>query len=134
MYKTSFNSLKVSVKGVYSAYNLTADELESLKRHFGIKVNGSNGNYTVYKDANRKILLELFVHEKWIPLTFDIRGDLLKLFQSDKIFTKDIEKLSKKLKETRVQLYVKYDYSNNLWSIVDYNSFLELLKSLIAEL
>ena len=132
MYRTSFNGLKVLVEGVYSAYNLSPEELSSLKRYFGAdKVNGSNGNYTVYRDAHRRIILELFVHEKWIPINFDIRKDLLRLFNSNRIYTRDIETLSKKLKEMRIQLHVEYDYVNNLWHIVDYDKFLELLKNLI---
>lgn len=132
MYKTSFNGLKVSVEGVYSAYNLSQEELESLKRHFGAdKVNGSNGNYTVYKYACRKVILSLFVHEEWIPLDFDIRRDLLKIYKSDRIFEKNIEILSKKLKEMRIQLHVDYDSKNNFWYIVDYNDFLKLLEKLI---
>ncbi len=132
MYKTSFNGLKVSVEGVYSAYNLSPEELESLKRRFGAdKVNGSNGNYTVYKDAERKVILQLFIHEKWLPINFDIRKDLLKLYNSDRIFEKNIKTLSKKLKDMRLQLHVEYDYRNNLWYIVDYGYFIELLKSLI---
>lgn len=132
MYKTSFNGLKISVEGVYSAYNLSKEELESLKRHFGAgKVNGSGGNYTVYKFARRQVILKLFVHEIWIPIDFDIRKDLLKLYNSDRIFEKDIETLSKKLKEMRIQLHVEYDYKNNFWYIVDYKEFLKLLKELI---
>lgn len=135
MYKTSFNGLKVCVNGVYSAYNLTQDELNSLKRTFGeIKVNGSNGNYTVYKDAKRSVMLQLFVHQIWRPVEFDIRKDLLSIFRSNKIYTKNIEELSKKLKELRIQLHVDYDHINDRWYIVDYNDFLELLKNLIAEL
>lgn len=131
MYKTSFNGLKVYVEGVYSAYNLSQEELESLKRRFGAEnINGSNGNYTVYKHSSRKVILSLFVHERWIPLNFDIRKDLLKLYNSDRIFEKDIKALSKKLKEMRIQLHVDYDYKHG-WQIIDYDNFLELVKTLI---
>ena len=132
MYKTSFCGLEVSVKGVYSAYNLTEDELKSLKERFGQNINGSNGNYTVYAHHDRRVNLILFVHGLWQPLSFNIRKDLLKLYGSDRIYKKDVEELSKKLKERRICLHVEYDYSSNRWDIVDYDSFLDLLKELIA--
>ena len=132
MYKTSFNGLEVSVKGVYSAYNLTQTELECLKRTFGEKnVNGSNGNYTVYKDSNRKVILKLFVHDLWIPIVFDIRADLLKLYNSNRIYKDKIEALSDKLKEMRIQIHVDYNHDTQKWYIVDYEDFMELLKGLI---
>lgn len=137
MYKTSFNGLEVVVEGVYSAYNLSEKELQNLKRCFGeSKVNGSQGNYTVYKDANRKVLLNLFIHDIWKPISFDIRKDLLQLFNSNKLYKKDIEKISKELKEMRIQLHVDYDPYITGWHIIDtdYDNFLNLLKQIIAEL
>ena len=131
-YKTSFNGLSISIKGVYSAYNLSQEELESLRRTFGPNcINGSNGNYTVFKDAKRHVFLNLFVHSIWKPISFDIREDLLKLCGSGKIFQKDIDYLSKKLKELRIELHV--DYISGNWFIIDYDKFLELIHELISE-
>ena len=132
--KTSFNGLKVSEDCVYIAYNLTSKELESLKRRFGNRVYSSNGNYMIFQNVNKKIILKLFVHEEWRLVEFDIHKDLLKLFNSEDISEDIVNKLSKKLKEKRLQLNVDYSWKNNTWSISDYNNFLELLKSLIAEL
>lgn len=132
--KTSFNGLQMSKEGIYHAYNLSVDEFESLKRHFGDKVNGSKENCIVCEHADRRIVLNLFVHEVWIPLEFDMRGDLLRLFKSNKIFQKDIKNLSRKLKEMKIQLHVDYDWKTNSWHIVEYDKFLELLSKLIAEL
>ena len=132
MYKTSFNGLKVSVNGVYSAYNLSQEELYSLKRSFGEgNVNGSNGNYTVFKNAKRKVILTLFIHELWIPICFDIRKDLLELYNSDRLYEQDIKALSKKLKTMRIQIHVEYDNLSSSWHIVDYDKFLALLQNLI---
>jgi len=133
VYKASFNSLKIYEDGVYSAYNLTSNELESLKRRFGSKVNGSNGNYTAFGEASRRVVLQLFVHGRWQPVKFEIRKDLLKVFNSKKLYKKNIEKLDKKLKDMRLQLDVDYDGHDHRWQIVNYNSFLELLSKLIAE-
>ena len=132
MYKTSFNGLTISVKGVYSAYNLDQKELESLRRTFGTNsINGSNGNYTVFKDAKRHVYLNLFIHYLWKPISFDIREDLLKLYGSDRLLKKNIDKLSKKLKDMRLELHVEYLSGN--WVIVDYDKFVELLGKLISE-
>ena len=130
-YKTSFNGLQVSVKGVYSAYNLNDEELESLKRTFGPNcVNGSKGNYTVFKKAQRHVYLNLFIHILWKPVQFDIRNDLLTLFGSERIEKKKIEKLTKKLKNMRIELHV--EEVSGSWNIVDYDKFLDILKVLIA--
>ena len=134
IYKCSFNSLNICVDDVYTAYNLTPNELKDLKRRFGEKISCNNGIYTVYKFADRKIFLELFVHEKWITVQFDIRNDLSRLFNATEIDKNDIKKLSEKLKENRVQLYVEYNMRMNTWKIVDYDNFLVLLEDLIAEL
>ena len=132
--KTSFNGLKVSEDGVYVAYNITPEELECLKRHFGNRVYGKDGNYIIFENAQRRIVLQLFVHEACSLVEFDIRRDLLKLFNSEEISEDNIKKLSKKLKEKKIQLNVAYSWINNAWSIVDYDNFLELLKGFIAEL
>ena len=135
MYKTSFNGLEISVKGVYSAYNLTPEELSSLKRLFGeSNVNGSGSNYTVYKNHERKVFLKLFIHDIWKPISFDIRNDLLILFNSNRIFKKKIESISKELKNRRICLYVDYDISTNSWFIVKYDEFLNLLSEIINNL
>ena len=132
--KTSFNGLTISTKGVYSAYNLTQEEFESLKRTFGLdSINGSNGNYTVFRNAQRRVYLNLFIHDIWQPVSFDIRNDLLKLYKSNKIYQKDIDALSKSLKELRIQIHVEYDYEKKQWSIIDYPKFIELLSQLISE-
>ena len=135
IHKTSFNGLEISVKGVYSAYNLSQDELESLKRKYGIQnVNGSNGNYTVFKDAYRRVLLKLFVHDVWVPITFDIRPELLMLYKSNRLYESDIHDLSKKLKKLRIQIRVKH-LSTKGWVILDsdYNVLKKTLEALIAE-
>ena len=132
MFKTSFNGLEKFQKGIYSAYNLNQEELESLKRKFGPNsINGSNGNYTVYRDAKRQVILKLFVHDIWLPITFDIRDDLLNLYGSNKIYKDDINRISKKLKEMRIQLHV--EYYDEAWHIIDYDKFLKLLKQIISE-
>jgi len=134
MYKTSFNGLVISTHGIYSAYNLTQDEVASIIWKFGVNnINGSNGNYTIFKDAKRKVLLQLYVHDIWLPITFDIRDDLLKIYKSNKIYKKNIDFLSEKLKEMRIQIHVEYDSTNKTWSIVDYPKFLELIKEIISE-
>ena len=131
--KTSFNGLKVSVSGIYKVYNLTQDELESLKRRFGSKVKEDNAILTVHDNVSKRINLELFVHEMWAPVSFDIYGDLSRILNSSDISEQTIEKLSKQLEEMQIQLQVDYDWGSNFWSIVNYDEFLELLKSLIAE-
>lgn len=133
-YKSSFNGLLISVKGVYSAYNLTQDEVESLERTFGANsINGSNGNYTVFKNSQRHVYLNLFIHGLWKPISFDIRNDLLKLYKSHKLYEKDINLLSEKLKEMRIELHVDYDLVKRTWFICDYDKFLKLLADLISE-
>lgn len=132
--KTSFNGLTVVKQGVHHAYDLTPKELESLKRHFGDRVIGSNGNYTVFENPNTRIFIQLFVHKAWKILQFDIRKDLLNLFNTDEISVNTVEQLSKKLFEKRIQVHVNYNWNTNSWSISDYDEFLELLKNSIAEL
>ena len=135
MFKTSFNGLEVFVDGVYNAYNLTSEELSDLKRTFKDRVNGSKGNYTVYRDHIRKVNLTLFVHGPWIPIQFDLRKDILELFNSEKIYKGKIEIISKNLKERRICIHVKYDYTINRWSIVDddYTYLLNTIKEIIDE-
>ncbi len=134
MWKTSFNGLKVSVEGVYTAYNLSPEELDSLKLTFEKpKVIDSSGIFTVFKLNNEKVLLQLFVHGPWILIELDIRDDLLRLFKSDKINPKDIESLSKKMIDKRIQIEVDYNWRNNTWFIVDRNKFFNTLSNLIAE-
>ena len=135
-FKTSFNGLEVSVTGVYSAYNLSQEEFEILKRTFGAQnINGSNGNYTVFKNAKRKVLLKLFVHESWTPIVFDIRNDLLRLYKSNKLYKDKILDLSKKLKQMRIQLRVMYNYNTKQWTIIekDYQELLKTIEFLISE-
>ena len=134
MYKTSFNGLSVSVKGVYSAYNLSQNEYESLKRAVGAdNINGSNGNYTVFQNAKRQVLLKLYIHDFWTPVAFDIRSDLLKLYKSNRIYEEKIMDLSKKLKKMRIQLHVEYNPKIQKWEIIDYPGFLRILEELISE-
>lgn len=135
-FKTSFNGLDVVVTGVYSAYNLSQEEFQTLKRKFGSQnINGSNGNYTVFKNAERKVLLKLFVHEAWTPIVFDIRPDLLRLYKTNKLYKDKILDLSKKLKQMRLQLRVMYNFHQNKWTIMekDYQEFLRILGALISE-
>ena len=135
MYKTSFNGLDVFVEGVYSAYNLTQEELTDLKRTFRGKVNGSKGNYTVYRDHVRRVNITLFVHDLWIPIRFDLREDLLKLSNSDKIYTEKIKLISKELKERRICIHVDYNYCCNRWSVIeeDYIYLMKTIKEIIDE-
>ena len=133
VYKSSFNGLEISVKGIYAAYNLSSEDLYSLKRKFDNKVNGSNGNYIAYQNAERKVLLMLFVHDVWIPIVVDIRNDLLKLYGSNRLFKKDIDDLSRRLKEMRLQLKVDFSINTHQWILIDYDSFLETLSNLISE-
>ena len=132
--KTSFNGLKVSEDGVYTAYDLTPEELESLKRHFGNRMKGSDGNYTICETSYRRVILKLFVHEARRLIEFDIRRDLLDLFNCNQISADTVKKLEEKLMEKRVRIDVDYSWSNNTWSISNHNAFIELLKSCIAEL
>lgn len=134
MYKTSFNNLEISVEGVYSAYNLSQSELEDLTRKFGPRnINGSNGNYTIYKNAKRSVYLTLFVHEIWLPIKIDIREVLLRLYDSERLYKKNIENLSKALKKMRIQLHVDYNWTSNFWYITDFEAFIQILQKLIAE-
>lgn len=134
MYKTSFNGLEIHVEGVYSAYNLTSHEIADLTKTFGARnINGSGGNYTVFKNAVRKVNLKLFVHGLWKPMVFDIRDTLLDLYGSDKIYKKNIEYLSKRLKDMRIQLHVEYCRQTGTWYIQDYEQLVEVLRDLISE-
>ena len=130
-YKTSFNGLESEVRGVYSAYNLTPQEIEDINKRFYGKINGSGSNYTIYYKSKCCLWLKLFVHEIWIPIKIDIREDFLKLTKSNKVFEKDIIAISKKLKEQRIELHVSYDFNTNSWILENYDSFLETLKELI---
>lgn len=130
-YKTSFNGLQIETRGVYSAYNLTPQEIEAIQKRFYGKVNGSGSNYTIYHNSKRYLWLRLFVHELWIPIKIDIRKEFLELTKSNKIFEKDIIEISKKLKEQRIELHVVYNHNTKSWFLEDYDSFLETLKKLI---
>lgn len=137
MWKTSFNGLKVVVDGIYSVYNLTFNDLKDLERKFGSEnVNGSGGNYTVFRDHDRKVVLSLFVHGIWKPISFDVRKDFLELFESKRIFTKNIEIISKELKERRICLHVDFNPITKTWYIIgeDYEGFLNLVKQIINSL
>ena len=134
MYKTSFCSLEIIVEGVYSAYNLTENEIEDLIKTFGKRnINGSGGNYTIFKNADRKVILKLFVHGLWRPMTFDIRQTLLDLYDSDKLYKRNVEYLSKRLKEERIQLHVEYSRQTGVWYISDFDKLIEVLRDLIDE-
>ncbi len=130
-YKTSFNGLEIETRGVYSAYNLTPQEIEEIQKRFYGKVNGSGSNYTIYHNSKRYLWLKLFVHELWKPIKIDIREDFLKLTKSNKVFERDIIAISKKLKEQRIELHVIYNHNTKSWFLEDYDSFLETLKKLI---
>lgn len=130
-YRTSFNGLESEVRGVYSVYNLTPQEIYEINNRFYGKANGSGSNYTIFYKSKRHLWLKLFVHELWIPIKIDIRNDYLKLTQSNKVFEKDIIKISKELKEQRIELHVSFDLQSNSWILEDYDSFLETLKKLI---
>ena len=130
-YKTSFNGLEIETRGVYSAYNLTPQEIEEIQKRFYGKVNGSGSNYTIYHNSKRYLWLKLFVHGLWIPNKIDIREDFLKLTESNKVFERDIIAISKKLKEQRIELHVIYNHNTKSWFLEDYDSFLETLKKLI---
>ncbi len=130
-YKTSFNGLEIETRGVYSAYNLTPQEIEEIQKRFYGKVNGSGSNYTIYHNSKRYLWLKLFVHGLWIPIKIDIREDFLKLTKSNKVFERDIIAISKKLKEQRIEFHVIYNHNTKSWFLEDYDSFLETLKKLI---
>ena len=49
-YKTSFNGLETEVRGVYSVYNLTPQEIEDINKRFYGKVNGSGSNLETLKE------------------------------------------------------------------------------------
>ena len=131
VYKTSFNGLEVETLGVYKAYNLTPQEVESLRIRFHNKINGSGSNYAVYCNAKRYLWLKLFVHDVWIPIKLDIRKDFLAFSKADRIFEKDIRKASKELMEMRLELHVDYDLRTNSWTLVNKEDFLKLLESLL---
>ncbi len=132
MYKSSFNGLEISVKGVYHVYNLSQEELEIIRRTFGVdSINGSNGNYTIFKNAERHVYLRLFIHDLWKPIQVDIRDDLLVLYKTGRIYKKDIDYLSKRLHDMRLQLHV--EYISGYWSIVNYHEFIELVAQIISE-
>ena len=113
-YKASFNGLESEVRGVYSAYNLTSQEIEYITKRFYGKVNGSGSSYTIYYKSKRYLWLKLFVHEIWMPIKIDIREDFLKLTKSNKIFEKNVIAISKKLKERRIELHVSYDFKKKI--------------------
>lgn len=130
-YRTSFNGLQVEVKGVYSAYNLTSEEIEDIRKRFNNQINGSNSNYTIYFSAERHVWLKLFVHTVWIPIRFDIRKDLLELTHSDKIYEKDVLRISKELKDMRIELHVSYNAIKNSWILEDREFLIETLKDIL---
>lgn len=135
LYKTSFNGLQIETKGVYSAYNLTPDELECFRRYFHGNINGSGSNWTSFDTAERHVWLKLLVHNVWIPIRFDIREDLLKITSSKRIYEKDIQMVSERMKNQRLQLRVLYDNSSNKYSICeqDWEKFWNLLKIFIEK-
>lgn len=131
MYKTSFQKLEIEVRGVYSVYNLTPEELKSFNLRFHGKINGSGSNYTAFENASRKVWLKLFVHGCWLPIKIDIREDLLRLTNSNKIFNETVEKLSKTLKSNRVCIWVDYNIITNTWDFVSKEEFLKELSEIL---
>ena len=133
MYRASFNGLSVESRGVYKVYNITSEEYLFLYKKFNGKINGSNGNYTIYDDAHRYLWLKLFVHDQWKPIKIDIRNDFLRVTGSQKIYEADIKKISKILTKERLFLYVCYDSKNNTYALLDKDSFLEVLAKLLKQ-
>ena len=130
-YKASFNGLGVEFKGVYKAYNLTPEEIVSIRKHFCDQISDSKTSYTVSCVVENHLWLTLFIHELWEPIRFDIKKDYLKLTHSDEISKNDIERISASIEKLNISLYVSYNYYNNTWTIKDYDRFLEVLKSLL---
>ena len=133
IYRSSFNGLEVEVKGVYSVYNVTDEEFDFLRRRFHDKINGSNGNYTIYESAARYVWVKLYVHDQWFPIKFDIRGDMLKLLGKQRIYAEQVEDLSKILKSKRLTLKVDYDVHSNTWTFIDKDELLKIIKETMEE-
>ena len=133
IYRTSFNGLSVESRGVYKVYNITSEEYLFLYKKFNGKINGSNGNYTIYDDAHRYLWLKLFVHNQWKPIKFDIREDFLKVTGTQKIFEADIKRISKLLADARLAIYVMYDPKSDSYTLMEKDRFLTLLKDLLNQ-
>ena len=133
IYRTSFNSLTVEVQGVYKVYNVNSEEYKVLFRKFNGQINGSNGNYAIYNNASRHLWLNLFIHDKWEPIRFDIRKDFLRATKSKKIYEEDIRKISKLLAKDRLFLYVDYDPKTNTYTLLNKDTFLEMLVKLLEQ-
>lgn len=131
IYRTSFNGLTVECTGVYKVYNVSNEEYNLLLRKFNGQINGSNGNYAIYNNAQRHLWLNLFVHDQWKPIRFDIRNDFLKATKRKKIYEDDIRRISKLLVEDRLFLYVDYNPNENTYTLLNKDTFLEMLVKLL---
>ena len=131
IYRTSFNGLSVETKGVYKVYDVTNEDFKVLQRRYNGQKNGSKGNYAIYDNAHRYLWLKLFVHDKWMPIKFDIREDFLKVTNSQKIYEADIKRISEILTEGRLFLYVDYDSNSGNYTLMEKERFLTLLKELL---
>lgn len=133
IYRTSFNSLQVECQGVYKVYNVSKEEYKALFRKFNGQINGSNGNYAIYNNARRYLWLNLFVHDRWEPIRFDIRNDFLKATKGKKIYEEVIKKISKLLSKERLFLYVDYDPKTNTYTLLNKDTFMEILVKLLEQ-
>lgn len=133
IYRTSFNSLQVECQGVYKVYNVSKEEYKALFRKFNGQINGSNGNYAIYNNARRYLWLNLFVHDRWEPIRFDIRNDFLKATKGKKIYEEAIKKISKLLAKERLFLYVDYDSKTNTYTLLNKDTFMEILVKLLEQ-
>ena len=107
------------------------EEYKALFMKFNGQINGSNGNYAIYNNARRYLWLNLFVHDRWEPIRFDIRNDFLKATNGKKIYEEAIKKISKLLAKERLFLYVDYDPKTNTYTLLNKDSFLEILVKLL---
>lgn len=96
-FRASFNGIDCRTYGVYKLYGLNPLEVEILRRENSGFINGSGGDWTIYKNAKRYVYLKLYVHVLRKPILIDIRQELLHLTGKSKISQKLVKGLEQNL-------------------------------------
>lgn len=113
--KASFQRLKFETSDVYRVYNPSPEEITSINSHFNKVTPIDSSNYLVSASTWRHISLELFVHDYWIVVKFN----LTPFFKEHglNIPSSEVKRITETLRDEHLVLHVNRDVLSNTWSI-----------------
>ena len=113
--KASFQRLNFETPDVYRVYNPSPEEMASINSHFSKVTPIGTSNYLVSASQWRHISLELFVHDYWIVVKFN----LTPFFKEHglNIPSSEVKRITEALRDEQLVLHVNRDVSTNTWSL-----------------